>query len=148
MISTRRTLKSPLGSKASSLRILLDTHPFLWAAGDPTRFSKRARAAIEDSANEIFVSAAVCWELSIKHRLGKLVLPQDPAIYVPARLATLSFKALPVTGEHALAVWGLPPHHNDPFDRIMIAQAQVEGLTFVSADSHVRKYPVHILRAA
>jgi PIN domain nuclease of toxin-antitoxin system len=129
------------------VRLLLDTQVFLWAASDPEKFSKRARAAIEDSSNEVFVSAAVAWEIAIKHALGKLNIPLAPAAYVPARLNALGFKPLPIALEHALAVCGLPSHHNDPFDRIMAAQAQVEGLTLVTSDQSILKYPVRTLKA-
>lgn len=127
--------------------LLLDTHAFLWSAAEPERLASEARSAIEDSRNEIFVSAAVAWEIAIKHALGKLTLPLAPAVYVPARVNALGFNPLPITIAHALAVSALPNHHNDPFDRIMVAQAQVEGLTFVTADEHALKYPVQTLRA-
>jgi PIN domain nuclease of toxin-antitoxin system len=107
----------------------------------------KARAAIEDSTAEVFVSAAAAWEIVIKHSLGKLVLPLDPSTYVPARIASLGFRSLPITLEHSLAVGKLPNHHNDPFDRIMIAQAQIEGLTFVTIDATASQYPVRVLSA-
>lgn len=129
------------------MRLLLDTQAFLWAASDPEKFSKRARTAIEDSSNEVFVSAAVAWEIAIKHALGKLQTPSAPAVYVPARVAKLGFKPLAIALEHALAVGGLPSHHNDPFDRIMVAQAQVEGLTLVTSDRNILKYSVKTLQA-
>ena len=129
------------------MRLLLDTHVFLWAAAEPERIAPTVRALITDGANEVFVSAAVAWEIAIKHALGKLTLPIAPAVYVPARLATLGFIELPISAAHALAISGLPNHHNDPFDRIMIAQAQVEGMTFVSADQDALAYPVHALKA-
>lgn len=128
--------------------LLLDTHAFLWSASEPERLTPEARSAIQDSRNEIFVSAAVAWEIAIKHALGKLTLPLSPAVYVPARVSALGFKPLPISIAHALAVAALPNHHNDPFDRIMVAQAQIEGLTFVTADEHALKYPVHTLRAS
>lgn len=129
------------------MRLLLDTHAFLWSASEPERLSKAARAAIEDSRNDVFVSAAVALEISIKHALGKLSLPGEPAVYVPARIASLGFKPLAITVEHALAVRALPNHHSDPFDRMMIAQSQVEGLTFVANDDAAQKYAVHTLSA-
>lgn len=128
-------------------RLLLDTHVFLWAASDPAALSKQAREAIEDSSNEVFVSSAAGWEIVIKHALGKLTLPFEPAAYVPARISTLGFKALPIELAHTLAVASLPEHHRDPFDRIMIAQSQVEGLVFVTADEAAIRYPVGTMRA-
>ncbi|MBC5815407.1 MAG: type II toxin-antitoxin system VapC family toxin [Candidatus Eremiobacteraeota bacterium] len=127
--------------------LLLDTHAFLRAAADPSKLSRNARAAIGNPANNVFVSAAVAWEITIKRDLGKIVLPLNPAMYVPTRLSMLGFKPLPITQEHALAVNGLPKLHKDPFDRIMIAQAQVEGCTFVTDDAASLHYPVHILKA-
>jgi PIN domain nuclease of toxin-antitoxin system len=129
-------------------RLLLDTHAFLWSAVDPAFLSKSAREAIEDSSNEVFVSAAAAWEIVVKHALGKLTLPLDPATYVLTRLARLGFKPLSIDMVHTLAVASLPNHHADPFDRIMIAQAQVEGLLFVTADDVVMRYPVRTMRAA
>jgi PIN domain nuclease of toxin-antitoxin system len=129
------------------VRLLLDTHAFLWAAGDPDELQPNALAAIEDSANEVLVSAAVAWEITIKFRLGKLTVPADPAVWFPARVRSLGFQALDIAAEHALAVGGLPNIHQDPFDRIMIAQAQIEGLTFVTRDPENQKYPIHVLPA-
>jgi len=129
------------------VRLLLDTHAFLWSASDPEKLSKAARAAIEDSSNDVFVSAAVAWEIAIKHALGKLDLPSDPAIYVPARIRTLGFRPLPIAQEHALAVSALPPHHHDLFDRIMVAQAQLEALIMVTSDTSILKYAVNTLAA-
>jgi PIN domain nuclease of toxin-antitoxin system len=109
--------------------------------------SKRARSAIEDGSNDVLVSAAVAWEITIKHALGKLSLPLDPIAYFPARLSALGFQALAITADHALAVGKLPPYHNDPFDRIMIAQAQMEGLTFVTKDPIAATYRLKTLAA-
>lgn len=129
------------------MRLLLDTHVFLWAAAHPEELHERARAAIKDSANDVFVSAAVAWEISIKVSLEKLTLPADPAVWFPARTASLGFRHLEIGAAHALAVRSLPDLHKDPFDRIMIAQAQIEGLTFVTRDPENRRYPVHVLPA-
>jgi PIN domain nuclease of toxin-antitoxin system len=129
------------------LRLLLDTHAFLWAAGDPDQLRPNARAAIEDSANEVLVSAGVAWEISIKVALGKLTVPADPAVWFPARVRSLGFHALDISAAHALAVGGLPDVHRNPFDRIMIAQAQIEGLTFVTRDAENQKYPINVLKA-
>jgi PIN domain nuclease of toxin-antitoxin system len=129
------------------VRLLLDTHAFLWAAGDPDQLRVSARAAIEDSTNDVLVSAAVAWEISIKVALGKLTVPADPAVWLPARVRSLGFQPLDISAAHALAVGGLPDIHRDPFDRIMIAQAQVEGLTLVTRDPENQKYPVNVLDA-
>lgn len=129
------------------MRLLLDTHVFLWAAGDPEELTDSARLAIADAGNEVYVSAAVTWEIAIKSALGKLTVPGDPATWFPARVRSLGFNSLPILPEHALAVGALPDHHNDPFDRLLIAQAQLEGLQLVTRDANIRKYAVHVLAA-
>ncbi len=129
------------------MRLLLDTHAFLWAASDPDQLRPDARAAIEDTANAVFVSAAVAWEISIKVALGKLTVPADPAVWFPARVRSSAFRGLDISAAHALAAGGLPGVHRDPFDRIMIAQAQSEGLTFVTRDPENRRYPIDVLEA-
>jgi PIN domain nuclease of toxin-antitoxin system len=129
------------------VQLLLDTHVFLWAAGDPDQLQATARAAIEDSANDVLISAGVAWEISIKVALAKLTVPADPAVWFPARVRSLGFRVLDISAAHALAVGGLPNIHRDPFDRIMIAQAQVEGLTFVTRDPENQTYPINVLAA-
>lgn len=129
------------------MRLLLDTHAFLWAAGDPEQLAEPARLAIADPENAIYVSAAVAWEITIKVALGKLTVPGDPATWFPARLRSLGFDPLPILPEHALAIGALPAHHRDPFDRVLIAQAQLEGLQLVTRDPEIRKYSVNILPA-
>jgi PIN domain nuclease of toxin-antitoxin system len=128
-------------------RLLIDTHVFLWSTSAPDRLSANARAAIEDSDNEVYVSAAVGWEMSIKYAVGKLGLPMSPELYLPSRMVAHSFKALGISMEHALVVSSLPAYHADPFDRIMIAQAQFEGMTFVTRDMHALTYPVRTIEA-
>lgn len=130
-----------------TVRLLLDTHAFLWAAAEPGQLHVQAREAIEDRDNEIFVSAAAAWEIAIKVALGKLTVPSDPAVWFPARVHSLGFQQLDISATHALAVMSLPNIHNDPFDRMMIAQAQIEGLTFVTRDSNNVRYSVNLLTA-
>lgn len=129
------------------MRLLLDTHVFLWAAGASSMLSPAAREAIADRDNDVFVSSAVAWEIAIKSSRGRLTLPMGPSAFVPSRIAALGLSLLPITLEHALAVASLPELHRDPFDRIMIAQAQFEGMTFVTRDPLARTYPVHSLEA-
>ncbi len=129
------------------MRLLLDTHVFLWAAGEPEELAEPARAAIADAENEIYVSAAVAWEITIKAALGKLKVPGEPASWFPARVRSLGFDGLPILAEHALAVGALPDHHHDPFDRILVAQAQLEGMRLVTRDPEIQKYPVQFLPA-
>jgi PIN domain nuclease of toxin-antitoxin system len=127
------------------VQLLLDTYTFIWALAEPHRLPEHARAAIEDSANDVFISAAVTWEIAIKHALGKLPLPMPPAVYVPSRIKHFGFKELPISVGHTLALSVLPLHHADPFDRILVAQAQSEQMTLVSVDPAVRAYAVSVL---
>jgi PIN domain nuclease of toxin-antitoxin system len=124
------------------LRLLLDTHTLIWWADDRP-LAEAAVAAIRSPANAKFVSAASIWEAEIKTQLGKLKLEVDLASGSLAH----GFEALPITFDHARAAGRLPPHHGDPFDRMLIAQAQLEGLTIVSRDPVFDSYPVAVLRA-
>jgi len=127
------------------MRLLLDTDATMWAFAEPDKLRPKARAAIEDTRNEVWVSSATTWEVAIKHALGKMPLPTSPEIYLPARIAQYGFKELSISVAHTLALARLPTHHSDPFDRILVAQAQVEGLTLVSSDPQLAKYRVRIL---
>ncbi len=129
------------------MKALLDTHVFLWAASAPEELANAAREAIENPANDVLVSAATAWEIAIKTGLGKLTLPGEPSIWFPARLRSLGFGLLDIAATHALATAALPGIHADPFDRILIAQAQVEGLVFITRDAHSLKYPVRTISA-
>ncbi len=117
------------------MRTLLDTHLLLWALGMPSRLSRRARRRIDDS--EVHVSAASIWEISIKTAIGKL--QADPAEVLDA-LIPAGFALLPVTGEHAARVAGLPPIHRDPFDRMLVAQALTEPLILLTNDNVLQAY--------
>lgn len=129
------------------MQLLLDTHAFIWSAASPQTLSSSARNAIQDPANDVYVSSAVVWEIAIKYGLGKITLPLKPESWIPSRIIALGFKSLPIRQEHALAVLALPNHHDDPFDRIMVAQAQIEGLALVTRDSRVQKYSVRTVKA-
>jgi PIN domain nuclease of toxin-antitoxin system len=135
------------GTKDASLRILLDTNAFLWAVQQPEELQDAAREAIEDPATEVYVSSAAVWEISIRYGKGHLPLPLAPLVYIAARMKALGFQDLPITRDHALATGLLPAIHADPFDRVMIAQAQVEGLTLVTRDARILAYPVKTLPA-
>ncbi len=124
------------------MKLLLDTHVLLWWLQDPALLSERARDAIEDGENLVFVSAAVAWEIGIKRALGKL-----QAGDLEEAIRENRFLPLPVTVAHALAVEKLPTHHRDPFDRMLVAQAEQDGLTLVSRDSEIQRYPVSHLAA-
>ena len=124
------------------MNLLLDTHVFLWAIDDSPHLSPAARAAITDGHNVVYVSAASAWEIAIKRGLGKLNIP--PGDYME-EVRLHRFTPLDITSEHALAVETLPPHHKDPFDRLLIAQAQEERLTIVTRDQRVALYDVRVI---
>ena len=127
------------------MRLLLDTHTFLWWNTEDPQLSSRARELIEDGQNEIFLSAASAWEISIKTAKGKLVLPESPSQYILNRMGLYRFQPLPVHISHAVRIHDLPPHHNDPFDRLLVAQSQIESLSLISMDTHIRKYEVEVI---
>jgi PIN domain nuclease of toxin-antitoxin system len=129
------------------VRLLLDTHVFLWAVSAPDELTPEVREAIEDEGNEVLVSSAVGWEIAIKYAAAKLVLPEEPFTWLPTRLAALGFRELPIDIRHALHAGALPHIHDDPFDRMMIAQARTEGLTFVTRDRKNQRYSVALLHA-
>ncbi len=129
------------------MRILLDTQCWLWMALSPERFSPRARVMVEARENLLYLSAASAWEIAIKHALGKLRLPEPPLTYVPARLAALAVQPLAIELQHTLQVGTLPPHHRDPFDRLLVAQAQLEDLRILTADPLIAAYDVRTMTA-
>jgi PIN domain nuclease of toxin-antitoxin system len=127
------------------VKLLLDTHLLLWAAGDPARLAPAARTLIEDPNNELVFSAASLWEVAIKSALGRSDFRADARI-LRRGLVDNGYVELPITGEHAAAVAGLPPLHADPFDRILVAQALVEGITLLTSDPMVAQYPGPVRR--
>lgn len=128
-------------------RYLVDTHVWLWIQSDPDRLRDETRATVEDLRNSILLSAASAWEIAIKYRLGKLSLPQPPASYVPDRMRRSGTSPLSVDHAHALKTADLPDHHRDPFDRLLVAQAQLLGLTIITADHQLSAYDVSVLAA-
>jgi PIN domain nuclease of toxin-antitoxin system len=129
------------------MRYLLDTGVWLWSLWEPERISRKGRAALADLGNDVFLSAVTSWEVAIKSGAGKLKLPEPPGTYVPRRMADQGIRPLPVSHQHALAVFGLPDHHRDPFDRLLIAQANLEDMILITADRMIEKYPVQLLWA-
>jgi len=125
------------------VRLLLDTNTLFWALIEPKRLAGNATAAIEDESNDVFVSAVSAWEIGVKRAKGKLEMPSA----LGPMLAETRFEALAVTLRHALAVEALPPHHHDPFDRILIAQAKLENLILVTSDREMRHYPIAVMSA-
>jgi len=122
------------------LRALVDTHVLLWWLSESHRLSRRCREAFENPANELLWSAASSWELAIKVGLGRLELPAPPRVLIPRVMQEQSLLSLDVTHAHVLAVAELPAHHHDPFDRLLIAQAQAESLPVLSADRIFEDY--------
>jgi len=123
------------------VRLLLDTHIFVWASGRDERLHPALRVAIQGDAHEIFVSAASAWEIAIKHAVGRL---DFPVLKWDEMLATMGLAALPITPAHGVEAGALPRHHQDPFDRMLVAQARVERLTLVTQDRLLRHYDVPI----
>lgn len=126
------------------MKLLLDTHTFLWWITDDPQLSAPALELIGDSKNNLYWSAASSWEVAIKYALGRLPLPDAPAIFLPAELGKNRIEPLPIVDVHAYQAGLLPRHHQDPFDRMLVAQAQVEALGLISNDPKVRLYDVNI----
>ncbi len=129
------------------MRVLIDTHCWLWALSDPSRLGSAARELLEDGENEIVFSAVSAWEIAIKTGLGKLKLPEPVSGFVAARLAEYRMVPLPIYHTHALHVTTLPPLHRDPFDRLLIAQSQIEKLPLLTADPQLLPYGLEIVWA-
>ena len=125
------------------MRLLLDTHVLLWWLADDPALGKRARRLIANEA-EVFASAASAWEIAIKRALGKLEAPEDLA----AALDAGGIGRMPMEFEHAAVAGALPRHHDDPFDRMLVAQAQCEGLTLLTSDPRLSRYAVAVLPAS
>jgi PIN domain nuclease of toxin-antitoxin system len=123
------------------VRFLLDTHVLLWALGDVERLTPSVREAIQDPANDIFVSAASGWEIGIKVAIGKLHIPDD----LEEQMRAADLVTLPVTFDDGMAVRSLPRHHEDPFDRLLIVQAMARQLTIVTGDRRITRYAVQCL---
>lgn len=125
-------------------RLLLDTHAFLWWLGDDPSLGERARQAMADPRNRVFVSAATGWEIAIKRALGKLRMEDED---LEGLVEEEGFTHLPITFFHGTQAGALPHHHRDPFDRMLVAQAQAEGLTILTADANIPRYGVQVLSA-
>jgi PIN domain nuclease of toxin-antitoxin system len=124
--------------------LLIDTQCWLWLQASPERLSAEVLALLENAATDLILSAASSWEIAIKYALGKLPLPEPPSRYVPSRIAASGTRGLAIEHAHTLRVAELPPHHRDPFDRLLIAQAQVEKLTLLTVDRQLARYDVSI----
>ena len=127
------------------MNLLLDSHTFLWFVWDDPKLSPSAKALIEDGANRKLVSVASCWEIAIKAGLKRLALGEPATTFLPRELATNGFEVLGIELAHATFVETLPPHHKDPFDRLLVAQALIERLPLVSADAILEQYGIQRL---
>jgi PIN domain nuclease of toxin-antitoxin system len=127
------------------VRALLDTHAFIWWANDDPQLSAAAKGVIADRANEVFLSAVCTWEMAIKIAIGKLTLAGPLQPFVLAQSAQYQFKPLPITYDHTFVVETLPRHHNDPFDRLLIAQGMIESLVILTHDAAFAPYGVPTL---
>lgn len=129
------------------MKLLLDTPLLLWAAGNPARLSPAARSLIGEPDNQLFFSPASLWEIIIKRKLGRDDFQVDARL-LRRGLLDNGYQELPIGSEHAVALDGLPPIHKDPFDRILVAQATVEGITLLTADAAVAQYPGPVQKVA
>ncbi|HEY9420902.1 MAG TPA: type II toxin-antitoxin system VapC family toxin [Thermoanaerobaculia bacterium] len=129
------------------MRLLIDTHCWLWYLLEPEKLNPDAQTALREPENEVFFSAASAWEIVVKFALGKLDVPLPPSKYIPDRLRALGHRELPIRQDHVLRIEALPAHHRDPFDRLLVAQAQEEALTLVTADKVLKSYDVPVLWA-
>jgi PIN domain nuclease of toxin-antitoxin system len=130
------------------VKLLLDTQCWLWWFSQPERLSEEAITQISDEANEVWLSVASVWEIGIKVAIGKLPLPEPIDDYISTRMIQLGARSLEITTSHALQAASLPLIHKDPFDRMLIAQSQIEAMTLVSADSRFDRYDVSVIWAA
>jgi len=127
------------------MKALVDTHVFLWWITDDPRISDRVIEIIEDGRNELYFSSASCWEIAIKSTLGRIELPDRPDSFIATQLHLNRIEPLPIHIRHALNVINLPEIHKDPFDRMLISQAQLENLPIVTNDSVIEKYGVEVI---
>ncbi len=126
------------------MRALLDTHTFLWWITDDSKLSPHVRKIISNGDNQLFFSSASGWEIAIKAQLGRIQLPDKPETIVSEQLLLNAIQSLPIQINHALHIYNLPLHHRDPFDRMLVAQAQLEDLTILTADSQIARYQVKV----
>ncbi len=126
------------------MKLLLDTHIFLWWITDDPQLSLNARELIGDGHNTLYWSAASSWEVSIKYALGRMPLPEAPEQFLPAEIEKNRIESLPIIDAHAFQAGKLPHHHRDPFDRMLVAQAQVESIALLSNDRQLNHYDVEI----
>jgi PIN domain nuclease of toxin-antitoxin system len=124
------------------MKYLLDTSVFLWSLGAEQKLNTRATKLLSSSSSELYLSAASSWEIAIKFAFGSLTLPRAPSEFIPHGLRLLAIRSLDITHLHSLAAGDLPPHHRDPFDRMLIAQSRAEEMVLLTADSTFKAYDV------
>jgi PIN domain nuclease of toxin-antitoxin system len=127
------------------MKVLVDTHTWLWMLAQPDRLPPGARTILEDLRTDVLVSAASAWEIGIKHALGKLALPEAPSAFIASRIPGSGCELIDITAEQALQAAALPPHHRDPFDRLLIAQSRMLGAPLCSGDGAFAAYDVDVL---
>jgi PIN domain nuclease of toxin-antitoxin system len=127
------------------MKVLLDTHAFLWWNIDSPQLSLKAKEIIADGSTEVHLSAASAWEIAIKYYKGRLILPESPDKYVISRMTHYHFIPLPIHMSHTLHTYHLPNLHNDPFDRLLVAQCQLEEMSIITADENISRYEVKVI---
>ncbi len=127
------------------MKVLLDTHTFLWWVTEDSKLSSKASEIIRDGNNELYLSAASGWEIAIKAQLNRIQLPGSPENFISEQLRINGIQSLPILMSHALHVYNLPDHHRDPFDRILVAQSQLEGLPILTADPSISLYKIEVI---
>jgi len=124
------------------MKYLIDTHTFLWWITDSSSLSKKAREIIGKAGNDLFWSVASSWEVAIKNKLGRLPLPEVPSVFITSELFKNRVESIQISNDHAFAAGQLPFHHKDPFDRMLISQAQMEDMVILSSDNVFQQYEV------
>ena len=127
------------------MKFLLDTHIFLWWITDAPQLPPYIRKMISAGSARLFLSAASCWEIAIKAQIGRIELPDKPGIFISHQMSLNAIQGLPIQTSHALQIFNLPIHHRDPFDRIIIAQSQLEKLPIITSDPLIAKYKVKVV---
>ncbi|MEX1046211.1 MAG: type II toxin-antitoxin system VapC family toxin [Actinomycetota bacterium] len=127
------------------MRVLLDTHAFIWWIGDDAKLSPDARQLVSDGSNEVFFSAVSAWEILLKKGLERVEIPEPLEPFITSQVLANAFQVLPINLRHVFALSALPDVHQDPFDRMLVSQAVADDLTILSADRHFQAYPVDVV---
>lgn len=128
------------------MRYLFDSNVFLWSVSEPSKLNKAALALLRSKRSDVYLSSVTSWEVAIKYSIGRLRLPSPPRKFITQVLAEFGYASLEVQHIHAASVAELPHHHKDPFDRLLVAQARVEGMVLLTADQSLERYEVQFLR--